>query len=176
MCEAEQVYLNSNEHARAVVEVETRDARFIRQTRERYPCINTIGSRRLMHPLRARKSEGEVAMIRQACTITDAGFQRVCRFVAPGVTEREVEAEFAHEFIRRDGRFAYLPIIASGQNNCVSPLPRERSSVPEGGPALARCGSELLLLQFRPHPDDPGERAFHAAATGGLRRGFARDA
>jgi methionine aminopeptidase len=31
----------------------------------------------------------------------------------------EVEAEFAHEFIRRGGRFAYNPIIASGLNACA---------------------------------------------------------
>ena len=30
MCECEQVYLNANEHGRAVIEVESRDARFIR--------------------------------------------------------------------------------------------------------------------------------------------------
>ena len=37
----------------------------------------------------------------------------------PGVNECEVEAEFAHEFIRSRGRFAYNPIIASGKNACV---------------------------------------------------------
>ena len=58
-------------------------------------------------------------MLRRACAITKAGFERVCRFVQPGVTETEVEAEFAHEFIRRGGDFAYTPIIASGQNACV---------------------------------------------------------
>jgi Xaa-Pro aminopeptidase len=35
------------------------------------------------------------------------------------VSETEVEAEFAHEFIRRGGGFAYSPIIASGKNACV---------------------------------------------------------
>src|ERR1035437_9348467 len=37
MCEAENVYLNSNEHLRAVVEVQTRDARFIKFCQEKYP-------------------------------------------------------------------------------------------------------------------------------------------
>jgi Xaa-Pro aminopeptidase len=30
----------------------------------------------------------------------------------------EIEAEYAHEFIRRGSRFAYLPIIATGINAC----------------------------------------------------------
>jgi Xaa-Pro aminopeptidase len=33
--------------------------------------------------------------------------------------EQELEAEFAHEFIRGSGGFAYSPIIASGANACV---------------------------------------------------------
>ena len=37
MCEAQSVWLNTNEHRRAVVEVESRDVRFIRDLRARYP-------------------------------------------------------------------------------------------------------------------------------------------
>ena len=72
-----------------------------------------------MHRLRAVKSKQEIELLQQACAITRAGFLRVCRFVRPGVTETEVEAEFAHEFIRRGGSFAYPPIIAAGKNACV---------------------------------------------------------
>jgi Xaa-Pro aminopeptidase len=39
--------------------------------------------------------------------------------VRPGIGEHEIEAEFAHEFIRRRCEFAYLPIIASGRNSCI---------------------------------------------------------
>ena len=35
------------------------------------------------------------------------------------MNECELEAEFAHEFIRRRGGFAYTPIIASGKNACA---------------------------------------------------------
>lgn len=119
MCECEHVYLNSNEHKRAVIEVETREARFVRNTRTRYPLHDYRRLARLMHRLRAVKSEIEIDLIRKACAITKAGFLRVCKFLKPGVTETEVEAEFAHEFIRRGGDFAYPPIIASGKNACV---------------------------------------------------------
>ncbi len=119
MCECEHVYLNSNEHKRAVVEVETRDARFVRECQRRYPLHRYHRLARLMHELRVTKTELEIDLIRQACDLTGRGFRRVCRFVKPGVTETGVEAEFAHEFIRRGGNFAYLPIIASGANACV---------------------------------------------------------
>lgn len=119
MCEADHVWLNSNEHTRAVVEVETRDARFIRQCQERYPLHQYHRLARLMHSLRAVKSSPELAVIRDACGITRDGFARVLKFVRPGVNEAEVEAEFAHEFIRRKACFAYPPIIAGGVNNCI---------------------------------------------------------
>jgi len=119
MCECEHVYLNANEHKRAVVEVETRDARFAADCQRRYPLHSYQRLARLLHALRVVKSEPELELIKTACELTGRGFRRVARFVKPGVTETEVEAEFAHEFIRRRGGFAYLPIIATGVNACA---------------------------------------------------------
>jgi Xaa-Pro aminopeptidase len=119
MCEVEHVFLNTNEHRRAVVEVETRDARFIRKTRAAYPLHQYHRLARLMHQLRVVKSAGEIDLIRQACAITRTAFLRVLKKVKPGVNECELEAEFAHEFIRSRARFAYPPIIASGAHSCV---------------------------------------------------------
>jgi Xaa-Pro aminopeptidase len=119
MCESENVYLNTNEHQRATSEVETRDARFIRECQRKYPLHRYQRLAPLMHELRVVKSDHEVAAIRAACDLTGRGFKRVCRFVKPGVNEAEVEAEFAHEFIRAKGTFAYPPIIASGANSNV---------------------------------------------------------
>jgi Xaa-Pro aminopeptidase len=119
MCECDHAYLNSNEHKRAHIVVETREARFVRDVQAAYPLHDYQRLAKLMHRLRAVKSESEIALIRKACAITQAGFKRVCGFVRPGVNEYEVEAEFAHEFLRRGGQFAYNPIIASGKNSCV---------------------------------------------------------
>ncbi len=120
MCECEHVYLNTNEHLRAVIEVETRDARFIKKTQLQYPLHNYLRVQPIMHKLRAIKSKEEVALIQQACNITEKGFRRLLSFIKPGVWEYEIEAELIHEFIRnRSNGFAYTPIIASGFNACV---------------------------------------------------------
>lgn len=118
MCECDHVYLNTNEHKRAVIEVESREARFVADVQRRYPLHDYRRLAQLMHTLRVIKSETEVQLMRQACQITEAGFRRVLGFTQPDVTETEIEAEFAHEFIRQGGRFAYAPIIASGANAC----------------------------------------------------------
>ena len=137
MCELEHVYLNTNEHKRAVVEVETRDARFIRDTRAQYPLHTYHRLAPLLHQLRVVKSERELALLQEAVDITEKGFRRVLKTVRPGVNECEVEAELAREFIRRRGKFAYNPIIAGGANACV--LHYNQNDQP------CRAG-ELLLL------------------------------
>jgi len=119
VCEMENVYLNSNEHQRADVTVETRDARFVNDCLRRFPLHTYHRLAPIMHELRSVKSPFEVDAIKAACDLTGRGFKRVCKFVKPGVNETEVEAEFAHEFIRHKGQFAYPPIIAAGANNCI---------------------------------------------------------
>ncbi len=119
MCEAESIYINSNEYKRANVEVQTRDARFIRQCQEDFPLHTYRRLAPLLHQLRVVKTDLELELLREAVDITAKGFRCTLRFVKPGVTEYEVEAEMAREFIKRRGKFAYTPIIASGKNNCV---------------------------------------------------------
>src|SRR4030095_1903550 len=114
--ECEHVYLNTNEHKRASIEVETREARFVAETLKRYPLHDYQRLARLMHELRMIKSPTEVPLIERACDITRRGLRRLLGFVKAGVAEYEVEAELAHEFIRNGARVAYLPIIASGNN------------------------------------------------------------
>ncbi len=118
--DAENVYINSNEHKRAVIEVETRAARFIKKWKEQYPLHEYQRLAPIINRLRMYKSKEEIEMMQHACDLTEKGFRRVLKFTKPGVTEYEIEAEFAHEFIRNGGGFAdYSPIIASGKSACV---------------------------------------------------------
>jgi Xaa-Pro aminopeptidase len=120
MVEATHVYLNTNEHTRAVIEVETRDARFINWCKNEYPMHAYERSAPVMHELRAIKSAIEVDLLQRACDITEKGFRRLLKFVKPGVWENEIEAELVHEFLyNRSEGFAYTPIIASGPSACV---------------------------------------------------------
>jgi Xaa-Pro aminopeptidase len=119
MCECEHVYLNSNEHKRAAVEVQTRESRFVADVVRRYPLHDYQRLARLMHQIRVVKSADEVELIRRACALTGKGIKRLLKFVKPGVNEMEIEAELAREFIRGGGNFAYTPIIARGPNACA---------------------------------------------------------
>lgn len=116
----EFVYLNSNEHYRSEVIVQTRDARFVEWCQATYPLHNYQRLAQVMSTLRRVKQKREIELIQKACDITELGFRRVLKFVKPGVTEYQIEAEYVHEFISNQSRgFAYNPIIASGENNVV---------------------------------------------------------
>ena len=143
MAKAESVYLNSNEHLRAAVEVQTRDARFTKWCQEKYPLHQYERSATLMHHLRAVKSAIEIDLMQKACDITEKGFRRVLNFVKPGVMEYEIEAEFLHEFIRnRSAGFAYSPIIASGANACVLHYINNNAKCEEGDVILFDVAAE----------------------------------
>ena len=120
MPQADRVLLETNEHSRATLLVETRNARFIKSCQAIYPLHRYERLAPIMHQLRMIKHEAEVQMIRRACGITGAGFNRLLGFIKPGVGEWEIEAELLHEFVRSGSRgFAYAPIIGSGKNSCV---------------------------------------------------------
>ncbi|CAG5071301.1 Xaa-Pro aminopeptidase [Dyadobacter sp. CECT 9623] len=118
--EAENVYLNTNEHTRNDSQVQSRESRFVRDFKDRYPVHTLLRLAPLMHQLRAIKHPVEIELLKKACEITKSGFERVLKFVKPGVHEFEIEAELVHEFVRnRSKGFSYQPIIASGANACV---------------------------------------------------------
>lgn len=117
MTYADTMYINTNEHYRATIETETREARFIKKWKENYPAHKVEKSNPIMQRIRSVKESEELDLIQQACDITEKGFRRILNFVKPNVMEYEIEAEFSHEFLRnRSKGFAYTPIIASGNN------------------------------------------------------------
>jgi len=120
MCQADQVFLNSNEHMRATIPTETREHRFTLRCQGEYPLHDYRRLAPLMHDLRCIKQAAELVSLNEAIRITSDGFNRLLKFVKPGVHEFEIEAELAHEFTRQRARgFAYTPIIGSGANACV---------------------------------------------------------
>jgi Xaa-Pro aminopeptidase len=119
MCESDCVWLNSNEHERAGIEVEPRDVRLGRHLLARYPLHRHERLAPLLRRLRAVKDDAEVDLIRHAIDVTAAGLERMLAVLRPGVMEYDLEAELTAEFTRRRARMAYEPIIAAGKSGCV---------------------------------------------------------
>ncbi|MCF8322603.1 MAG: aminopeptidase P family protein [Flavobacterium sp.] len=120
MTYSDTIYINTNEHYRAIIETETREARFVKKWKADYPAHQVAKSNPILQRIRSIKETAEIDLIQKACDITEKGFRRILPFVKPNMMEYEIEAEFIHEFIRnRSKGFAYTPIIASGNNSNV---------------------------------------------------------
>lgn len=143
MTQCDTVYINTNEHYRANVETETREDRFTKWLKQKYPAHSVAKSNPILQRLRSVKDDIEIDLIQKACDITEKGFRRVLNFVKPGVWEYEIEAEFIHEFLRhRSKKFAYTPIVASGNNANVLHYIENNQQCKSGELILMDVGAE----------------------------------
>ena len=137
------VYLNSNEHPRANIVVESRDVRFKKWFQNKFPNLIIRKATNILYPIRAIKQDQEIDLIEKACNITQLGVNRVLNFLKPGVFEYEIEAEILHEFIRnRASGFAYEPIIAAGPSACVLHYNSNNKVCQDGDVVLMDFGAE----------------------------------
>jgi Xaa-Pro aminopeptidase len=143
MLNCNNIYINENEHYRAKIETETRDARFSKWLLNKYSNKNKERSNPILQRLRSVKDPIETKLIQQACDITNKGFRRILNFVKPGVWEYEIEAEFIHEFlINKSKKFAYTPIIASGNNANILHYIENNMQCKDGELILLDVGAE----------------------------------
>jgi Xaa-Pro aminopeptidase len=143
MTQVDTIYFNTNEHYRANVETETREARFIKVTKDKFPAHSWAKSNPILQRLRSVKDSIEIDLLQTACDITEKGLRRVLGFVKPGVWEFEIEAEFMHEFLcNRSKKFAYTPIVASGNNANVLHYIENNQQCKDGDLILMDVGAE----------------------------------
>lgn len=143
MTQCDTVYINTNEHYRANVETETREDRFTKWLKNKYPAHQVAKSNPILQRLRSVKDLIELDLMQKACDITEKGFRRVLDFVKPNVWEFEIEAEFLHEFLcNRSKKFAYTPIVASGNNANVLHYIENNQQCKAGDLILLDVGAE----------------------------------
>lgn len=143
MTESETIYFNTNEHYRQSVQLESREDRFIKSVKDKFPAHNWAKSFPILQNIRGVKEPQELELLQAACNITEKGFKRILGFVKPGVMEYEIEAEFMHEFLRnRSKGFSYTPIIGSGYNACVLHYIENNQQCKDGDMILLDVGAE----------------------------------
>ncbi len=96
----------------------------------------------LLHDMRLYKSRAEIAVMRKAARIAVAAHERAMRTTRPGMHEYEVEAEFLHEFRRRQSEPSYPPIVGGGENACVLHYTENGAELADGDLLLIDAGCE----------------------------------
>ena len=137
---ADHIYLGSNENDRRSGPLMTRQYRYIREIKERFPLHSYRRSARILRGLRAVKTAREVSLMQEAVDITGAVFRHLLALIRPGIMEYEVEAEIWRGFLsRRSTGPAYESIIASGDRA------RTLHYISNNGECR---GGEMVLMDF----------------------------
>lgn len=140
---AKNIYLDTNENDRKASLLETREYRYVEETRKRYPLHQYFRAATILKELRAIKTAEEVVVIQHAIDITANAFKRVMKFMHPGVFEYEVEAEIQHSFLsQRATGPAYGSILASGENACTLHYISNNAECQDGDLILMDFGAE----------------------------------
>jgi len=112
---AETIYLNTNENDRKSTHIVTREYRFAEEMKAKYPAHRYERSAKILKELRGIKTKEEIEVVQKAIDITKHAFERVLKFIRPGIMEYEIEAEVVHSFLsQRASGEAYDSIVASG--------------------------------------------------------------
>ena len=113
--QADTIYLNTNENDRKSSPVPTRDYRYIREMKRRYPLHHFARSARILKELRGVKTAAEIKVMQEAINITHKTFEKLLTIIRPGIMEYEIEAEIFHSFLsQRASGEAYGSIVACG--------------------------------------------------------------
>ncbi len=87
------------------------------QYQEKVAGIEWVPADDLIENLRMIKTPEEVKLIKDACALTDKGFDHIKRLVQVGVSEFEIQLELEFFFRRNGATCAFDPIIVSGANS-----------------------------------------------------------
>ena len=137
---ADNIYLDSNENDRKATLIPTREYRYIRDMKRRYPLHQYLRAAVILKELRGIKTALEVEVLQKAVDITENTFRRLLKFIRPGVMEYEIEAEIYHSFLsQRATGPAYNSILASGDRARILHYVSNNQECKDG---------ELILMDF----------------------------
>lgn len=139
----DNIYINAMENPRYSMDYPARDSRFAASLKEKFPAHQYRRSAPLMKQIRMIKQQEEMDVTRTACAITAGAFDRILRFVKPGVMEYEIQALIEHEFTSKKAwGHAFYPIVASGKSACVLHYVDNDKECKDGNLLLIDFGAE----------------------------------
>lgn len=134
------MYLNKNENPRLQTHVRSRDDRFARIIRKRFPEIKIQRLAPILWGSRLIKEPEEIECITKACEITTTAFKQLLPNIKAGMKEYQIEGIMTDIFLSHGANgHAFEPIIASGKNTCFLHYVKNNQVLQNG---------DLLLLDF----------------------------
>jgi Xaa-Pro aminopeptidase len=82
--------------------------------------VELVAAGQLVETLRAVKDDDEIALLRQACAISDGALTELFATLAPGRTEREIGRDLENRMLNHGASgIAFETIVATGPNSAV---------------------------------------------------------
>lgn len=107
------------------------------------PGLTVLHAGKIVHAMRAVKSEAEIAMMRKAVDITIEAHRETMRRAKPGMHEYEFEGVMEYTFHRLGAEEpGYPSIVGSGPNTCILHYETNRRRSLAGDLVLMDCGAE----------------------------------
>ena len=117
------LYLNANEHSRNA-SANYHFKGLIEKVKSLFPLHSYLRLAPILENLRMIKRPMEIDWLKKSIKITEQGILALLPLIKAGISEKDLEAELAYEFIKNSDKqthscFAFPPIIASGARACV---------------------------------------------------------
>lgn len=101
----------------------------------------------LMAPLRVKKTEEEIQMLRKSCQISAQAHMSLMKMVRPGISERELHGLFLYEIMKHGAqREGYSAIVASGSHATTLHYKANHDVCQDGELLLVDAGGEYNYL------------------------------
>lgn len=121
----------------------TRGGQTMRALAARHPGLVVQDGAPIVDGMRARKSPAELALLRRAARISDAGHLAAMHLIRPGLHEYDLQAAIEYAF-RREGseRPAYGSIVGSGAHGTQLHYMKDRGELEAGDLVVIDAGAE----------------------------------
>lgn len=112
------------------------------QGRRTVPPNEIVALDRILHEMRVRKSNPEIALMREAAATSARAHIAAMQAARPGMYEYQLAAVLHYEFEVDGMSWAYPTIVGAGENACVLHYIENRSVMNDGDLVLIDAGAE----------------------------------
>ncbi len=118
-----------------------------RKGRSGLGLMTVADSLAVMGPLRVKKTEEEIQILRKSCQISAEAHKAMMHAVRPGISERELHGIFLYEIMKRGAqREGYSAIVASGSHATTLHYKTNHDICQDGELLLVDAGGEYNYL------------------------------
>lgn len=138
----QRLYLTFGIHKEFEHDVLRRMEKARSQGRQGTPPDEIVSLDRVLHEMRLRKSDAEIALMRQAAATSARAHVAAMRAARTGLYEYQLAATLHYEFEMDGMTWAYPSIVGSGENACVLHYIENSAPMNDGDLVLIDAGAE----------------------------------